>query len=468
MIELKHVSYAYADETKLNLKDISITAKDGEITLCTGVSGCGKSTLLRVVNSLCPNYYGGTLEGDILIDGVNIVGEELAYVSTLVGTLFQDPERQFFALNVEDEIAFALEWKGLTKAQIIERVNSVIKMFSLEEIRNQAIDSLSEGQKQKVGLATVVAMQVRNIILDEPTANLDPESTEELAKILNRLKQDNYCIMVVDHRLYYLKDYADKVYILEQGSVVEQGDFSVISNEVIKKYGLRKTLVNDRRESLKRLEFTAVENSDDCIAQCKELSFKYKNGKEIFKKMNVAFPLGFHVLLGRNGIGKTTLSRLVFGLEKPTDGKVIFTDDAVKHPLSYGSIVLQNTDYQLNMSSVHNELKSCFELSGQKYTNESIKEVLKELSLEDFEYRHPQSLSGGQKQRLVIGCALCKNPKILILDEPTSGLDGENMRKIKQILLNFSKKGHCVVVITHDLELIDEDYFDAIEIKNQE
>ena len=159
---------------------------------------------------------------------------------------------------------------------------------------------------------------------------------------------------------------------------------------------------------------------------------------------------------------------VIFSLEKPTDGKVIFTDDAVKHPLSYGSIVLQNTDYQLNMSSVHNELKSCFELSGQKYTNESIKEVLKELSLEDFEYRHPQSLSGGQKQRLVIGCALCKNPKILILDEPTSGLDGENMRKIKQILLNFSKKGHCVVVITHDLELIDEDYFDAIEIKNQE
>ena len=122
---------------------------------------------------------------------------------------------------------------GLNKAEIIQRVNDVIEMFSLGEIRNQAIDSLSEGQKQKVGLATVVAMQVKNIILDEPTANLDPESTEELAKILQRLKNENYCIMVVDHRLYYLKDYADKVYILEQGSVVEEGNFNVISNEVI-------------------------------------------------------------------------------------------------------------------------------------------------------------------------------------------------------------------------------------------
>ena len=250
MIELKHVSYAYADETTNNLKDISLTAYDGEISLCTGVSGCGKSTLLRVINSLCPNYYGGSLEGEILIDGINVVGEELAYVSSLVGTLFQDPERQFFALNVEDEIAFALEWKGLNKAEIIQRVNDVIEMFSLGEIRNQAIDSLSEGQKQKVGLATVVAMQIKNIILDEPTANLDPESTEELAKILQRLKKENYCIMVVDHRLYYLKDYADKVYILEQGSVVEEGGFNVISNEVIKKYGLRKTSVTDRRQSL--------------------------------------------------------------------------------------------------------------------------------------------------------------------------------------------------------------------------
>lgn len=250
MIELKHVSYAYADETTNNLKDISLTAYDGEITLCTGVPGCGKSTLLRVINSLCPNYYGGSLEGEILIDGINVVEEELAYVSSLVGTLFQDPERQFFALNVEDEIAFALECKGLNKAEIIQRVNDVIEMFSLGEIRNQAIDSLSEGQKQKVGLATVVAMQIKSIILDEPTANLDPESTEELAKILQRLKKENYCIMVVDHRLYYLKDYADKVYILEQGSVVEEGGFNVISNEVIKKYGLRKTSVTDRRQSL--------------------------------------------------------------------------------------------------------------------------------------------------------------------------------------------------------------------------
>lgn len=108
-----------------------------------------KSTLLRAINSLCPNYYGGSLEGEILIDGINVVEEELAYVSSLVGTLFQDLERQFFALNVEDEIAFALEWKGLNKAEIMQRVNDVIEMFSLGEIRNQAIDSYLKDKSKR-------------------------------------------------------------------------------------------------------------------------------------------------------------------------------------------------------------------------------------------------------------------------------------------------------------------------------
>lgn len=116
--------------------------------------------------------------------------------------------------------------------------------------------------------------------------------------------------MVVDHRLYYLKDYADKVYILEQGSVVEEGGFNVISNEVIKKYGLRKTSVTDRRQSLNRLQTT-----DDCIAYCQNLSFKYKNGKEIFHGLNLSFPLGFHVLLGHNGIGKLPYQDLSLDLK---------------------------------------------------------------------------------------------------------------------------------------------------------
>ncbi|MGN0916396.1 MAG: ABC transporter ATP-binding protein [Succinivibrio sp.] len=459
MIELEKLSYTYASESNECLKDISLKAEDGRITLCTGVSGCGKSTIIRLMNGLCPHYYGGTVKGRVLIDGTDAKEMTLAEHSTKVGSLFQDPKRQFFALNVEDEIAFALEWQGIERHEIVERVNSVISRFSLESVRDNPIDALSEGQKQKVGLAAIVALGVKNIILDEPTANLDVESTKELALILNSLKLQGFCIFIVDHRLYYLKDFADKVIVMEDGRIVKEGGFDVLSLETVEKYGLRKPVVEDRRDTLK-----STESDTENYIKTHALSFYYQEKKPVFNNLNLVFPKGLHVLLGRNGIGKTTLCRLMLGLEKAKGGRVEFNEALKGNPLSFGSIVLQNTDYQLNMRTVYSELESCFYLSGVKDSKEKIKDMLSMLDLSEFEKRHPQSLSGGQKQRLVIGMALCKKPKILILDEPTSGLDGRNMRIIKKMLKDYAAAGNCVVVITHDLELIDDDNFDAIRM----
>ena len=463
MIKIDNLSYSYNLSEEKALKDISLEAKNGEITVCTGPSGCGKSTLLRVINSLCPNYYGGCLDGEILIDGESVRDREIAYVSSKVGSLFQEPERQFFALNVEDEIAFALQWQGIDEEEIKSRVEDVIKRFSLDDIRTQSINSLSEGQKQKVGLASIIAMQVRNIILDEPTANLDPEATDELARILDSLKQQGYCIFVVDHRLYYLKDYADRVIVMQQGAIVHEGDYSSLNDSYLcQKYGLRQYNITDRRELL------PSHNPQNSSIEIDNLCFSYKSGKRIFENLNLKIGPGCHVLIGKNGVGKTTLSRLIFNLEKKQHGRVLFDGECLKHPLLKGSLVLQNTDYQLNMTTVYKELKSCFELSGQKDCHHKITKLLSELDLSAFSERHPQSLSGGQKQRLVIGCALAKNPLLMILDEPTSGLDGDNMRRIKSILEDYASDGHCVVIITHDLELLDSGSFDAIRLNSKE
>ncbi|WP_031492903.1 ABC transporter ATP-binding protein [Succinivibrio dextrinosolvens] len=463
MIKIDNLSYSYNLSEEKALKDISLEAKNGEITVCTGPSGCGKSTLLRVINSLCPNYYGGCLDGEILIDGESVRDREIAYVSSKVGSLFQEPERQFFALNVEDEIAFALQWQGIDEEEIKSRVEDVIKRFSLDDVREQSITSLSEGQKQKVGLASIIAMQVRNIILDEPTANLDPEATEELARILDSLKQQGYCIFVVDHRLYYLKDYADRVIVMQHGAIVHEGDYSSLNDSYLcQKYGLRQYNIIDRRELL------PSHNPQKSAIEIDNLCFSYKSGKRIFENLNLKIGPGCHVLIGKNGVGKTTLSRLIFNLEKKQQGRVLFDGECLKHPLLKGSLVLQNTDYQLNMTTVYKELKSCFELSGQKDCHHKITKLLSELDLSAFSERHPQSLSGGQKQRLVIGCALAKNPLLMILDEPTSGLDGDNMRRIKSILEDYASDGHCVVIITHDLELLDSGSFDAIRLNSKE
>ncbi|MDM8120807.1 ATP-binding cassette domain-containing protein [Succinatimonas hippei] len=465
MIEVKNVSYTYSDSKEKALNNVSFTVNDGEIVLCTGRSGCGKSTVIRVINGLCPSYYGGTLEGSVSIDSEITASMDLTGISRKVGTLFQDPERQFFALNVEDEIVFALEWMGLSRDEIKRRLESVIKRFSLEDIRNNSIAALSEGQKQKVGLAEIVALHGKNIILDEPTANLDPQSTEDLARLLFELKQEGYCIFIVDHRHYWLNAIADRVLIMSNGKIEKEGNFSILDNASLQKeYGLRKAYVTDRRALLKDLE----PNGDDYVVKGEHVAFSYKDGKTIFKDLNFAVPEGINVLIGENGIGKTTLSRLIFGLEKLSGGKIEFKEPKGKKPLQLGSIVLQNTDYQLNMQTVYQEVAICMTLAeGIKPQPGKVMELLEKLDLSALSYRHPQSLSGGQKQRLVIACALAKNPQVLVLDEPTSGLDGANMQRIKNILHDYAKDGRAALVITHDLELIDDKNLKALRLKKE-
>ena len=465
MIEVKNVSYTYSDSKEKALNNVSFTVNDGEIVLCTGRSGCGKSTVIRVINGLCPDYYGGTLEGSVSLNGENSAGMDLTEISRRVGTLFQDPERQFFALNVEDEIAFALEWMGIDRDEIKRRLERVIKRFSLERIRNNSIAALSEGQKQKVGLAEIVALHGKNIILDEPTANLDPQSTEDLARLLFELKQEGYCIFIVDHRHYWLNAIADRVLIMSNGKIEKEGNFSILDNASLQKeYGLRKAYVTDRRALLKDLE----PNGDDYVVKGEHVAFSYKDGKTIFKDLNFAVPEGINVLIGENGIGKTTLSRLIFGLEKLSGGKIEFKEPKGKKPLQLGSIVLQNTDYQLNMQTVYQEVAICVTLAeGVKPQPGKVMELLEKLDLSALSYRHPQSLSGGQKQRLVIACALAKNPQVLVLDEPTSGLDGANMQRIKNILHDYAKDGRAALVITHDLELIDDKNLKALRLKKE-
>ena len=465
MIEVKNVSYTYSDSKEKALNNVSFTVNDGEIVLCTGRSGCGKSTVIRVINGLCPDYYGGTLEGSVSLNGENSAEMDLTEISRRVGTLFQDPERQFFALNVEDEIVFALEWMGLSRDEIKRRLESVIKRFSLEDIRNNSIAALSEGQKQKVGLAEIVALHGKNIILDEPTANLDPQSTEDLARLLFELKQEGYCIFIVDHRHYWLNAIADRVLIMSNGKIEKEGKFSILDNASLQKeYGLRKAYVTDRRSLLKDLDPCGT----DYVVKGEHVAFSYKDGKTIFKDLNFAVPEGINVLIGENGIGKTTLSRLIFGLEKLSGGKIEFKDPKGKKPLQLGSIVLQNTDYQLNMQTVYQEVAICMTLAdGVKAQPRKVMELLEKLDLSALSYRHPQSLSGGQKQRLVIACALAKNPQVLVLDEPTSGLDGANMQRIKNILHDYAKDGRAALVITHDLELIDDKNLKALRLKKE-
>ncbi len=461
MISLDSVSYFYAGCEKPAVSAFSCEVPDGTLTLVTGRSGCGKSTLLRLINGLCPHYYGGRVQGKIALDGQDMAGLELSDHAAKTGSLFQDPERGFFALTVEAEIAFALEWHSLSADEIRRRTEEALERFGLNQIRKNSIAALSEGQKQKVALASLFALGVRNLILDEPSANLDPEAADELALTLKELKAAGCAVLIADHRSYWLKDICDEVIVMQGGAEAARGGFAILHDSVLReKYGLRQAAPRDPRAQI-----PDVCPDDRAAVKGRHISFAYKNSLPLFSDFSFVIPEGLSALMGPNGAGKTTLSRLIFGLEKPAAGEIEFAGTKEK-PLKLGSLVLQNADYQLTMPTVGREIETCLRLMGKPSGRERILELLGRFGLEKLYGRHPQSLSGGEKQRLVIACALSKEPRLLILDEPTSGLDGENLERVRSLLRSFARDGRAALVITHDLELLQEPGFKALRLNS--
>lgn len=472
MIKFDNVSYRYPFQKTWAVKNLDLEVLPGKVLLVTGVSGCGKTTLMRLANGLCPHYYAGEILGHVTVFGEDSQKTSVSAISDKVGTLFQDPEDQFFALNVKDEMGFALKVSGTAPSVVNERIEQVSQRLSIENLLSHSISALSEGQKQRVALGEILVSEPQALILDEPSANLDPEATDRLAQELLRLKQAGFAILVVDHRLHWLSHVADEVIVMQHGEIKERGPFAILEDAGMRKrYGLREARVEDVRNTLpeKHVPSPILKTADltfdyekanhhSKLAKFKKL-FKgnSKNTNDILLK-NIHFEVGSGItaLIGENGSGKTTLARLITGLNVGTgalylNGQQTSADQLLKHT----GLVLQNADHQLQMQSVQEEIKACLFAAGQSQsTEETIDALLKTFSLEELADRHPQSLSGGQKQRLVIACALAKNPDILILDEPTSGLDGANMKRVADALKEQANRGKAVLLITHDLELL--------------
>ena len=215
MIQLKHVTYWYPDAPSPVLDDLNLEVADGEFVLLVGPSGCGKSTLLRCLNGLVPHFYGGRLSGTVRVAGLDPSHEEPRRMSSIVGFVFQDPEAQFVVDTVESELVFAMENANLPQTTMRKRVEEVLDQLNIAHLRQRRISTLSGGEKQRVAIASILTLQPRVVVLDEPTSQLDPQAAEEVLTILHKLNSDlGLTIILSEHRLERVVQYVDRILYL--------------------------------------------------------------------------------------------------------------------------------------------------------------------------------------------------------------------------------------------------------------
>jgi energy-coupling factor transport system ATP-binding protein len=373
-----------------------------------------------------------------------------------VGTVLQNPEEQILATTVEEEVALALEWRATPQEKMTRRVETALGVLEIPHLARRSVFTLSSGERQKCVIASVVAAESEIVVMDEPTANLSPGATEDLARIVASLKRSGAAVVIVDHRLYWLKGVADKVLVLKDGKTAAY----VEGRDALSQLESRKTADGLRRIDVERPALRDVAEADEPSAVAIDsISFRHsRRTSYIYRDFSARLPRGgITAVVGPNGAGKTTLAKLVCGLLKPESGEISFDGRPLSAAMRRRDVafVMQQMDIQLYMRTVREELDisaprglSCIDRRVDE------KRWLDAFGLAHLADRHPHSLSGGEKQRLVVACALMKRPSLMVLDEPTSGLDGRNMRVIADVLRDYASSGGTVLLITHDLELL--------------
>lgn len=445
MLEFINISLTYQEEKIL--EDINFSVDKGKIVVLTGNSGSGKSSILKLINGIIPEFYEAKIEGEIKFDGKNIGKESMAKRSKYISTIFQNPKTQFYCINTKDELAFGLENRAVSPKIINEIIEKYSKDYQIKDLIDRNIFHLSGGEKQKIAITACSCLDNDIYLFDEPSSSLDEEGLEWLKEILLELKNKNKLVIIAEHRLHYLKNIIDKLYIIKNKKVEEinlNENLNLIEERYqLRKFKIKKDLKNKKKIYLKKA-INYIEDEDQLVCKDYKLSYSHKD----VINTNLSFKEGLTYIIGKNGIGKTSFIKKMLDVIK-AKGITCYKSEKIKKNYEYFSLVMQDVNYQIFTDSLWKEISM-----SSSNVNDKIR-VLKELDLYEKKDLHPQILSGGEKQRLMLGLAILSSKPIVILDEPTSGLDKKQLINTAKYLKLMIKQGKYVIVITHDYELIN-------------
>jgi len=467
ILSIKALSYTYPNSGRPALNAISLDIKEGSSTLIVGKSGCGKSTLARCLNGLIPHFFKGKLEGQVTVAGKNTAVTPVWQLAKHVGLVFQNTESQLFTLTVEDEVAFGPENFGLPRKEIRERLGWALNMVDISNLSSKSVLELSDGQKQRVVVASNISCLPEILVFDEPTSNLDPQGRQKFLQLLKELKNRwKKTLIIIDHRLQGLKDCVDEVVVMQQSEIKMIAAPAILTdNTGLQEFGLRLSHGTSFRSVPSLFDYASKQDVRDepspPLIAVDEIGFAYDENFAL-RKVSFEVRVGEIVgLVGRNGSGKTTLLKMLVGLLKPDSGKITMAgldtrQVSVPQLARKAALVLQNPDHQLFMSTVYEEV-SLSPTAGKESSSDKVlitEEILRKMNLWDLRHRHPHSLSEGQKQRTTIATALARQPTVLILDEPTTGMDGYHLALLKTKIRELNVCGLTVILASHDPELI--------------
>ncbi|NBI06573.1 ABC transporter ATP-binding protein [Senegalia massiliensis] len=492
-IDIKNLSFSYPNDEKKVLNNISLTIEEGEFIVLCGSTGCGKSTLLKQLKvDLAPH---GSKTGDIFYQNQSIDSLDTRIASSQIGYVLQNPDNQIVTDKVWHELAFGLENLGLPSSSIRRKVAEMASFFGIEKWFRKKTSDLSGGQKQLLNLASIMVMNPKLLILDEPTSQLDPIAASEFISTLSKINKElSLTIILVEHRLEDVFAHADKVGVLDNGDLLAFDEPRNISkvlsdhpilhslptpvkiyNELSRNDDCPLTIREGRDWLLKHFKDNnnssipiepKIQNKNNVILEMKDVWFRYdKKLSDVLTGTSLKiYEKEIFCILGGNGSGKTTALTLFSRINKPHKGKIILNGKNINKytskDLYHNNLALlpQNPQTTFVTNQVEKEFKEI--IKTMKYNNLEaelkVNKIINRLNIKNLIKKHPYDLSGGEQQKVALSKILLLEPNIILLDEPTKGIDAYSKIELANILKELKDEGRTILMVSHDIEFAAE------------